>query len=218
MKNTDNLCLARALVTMKEWVDGDPDKQYVNLQKGRPIQERLAKLLHRDAGVPEGTCGREEILQFQEYLGELGYQIKIFEGQTGALWFDKDSFDKKEKKLCLLKTGSHFHGITSVPGFLCRSYYCHVCNRGFNWENAEHHNCERQNCDKCRRTGGKCKAFKEKQPASLPCKDCGQLFRGPDCFAAHKRSLCEKFKKCPLCCKVYKFKKKKKRVWCLQMS
>lgn len=133
-------------------------------------------------------------------------------GQTGALWFHKETFDDAPKKLCLVKMQDHFHGIKSVPRFLNRSYYCHHCDRGFNLQGAEHHNCVRQNCDKCRRTQGKCKAFKEKQPANMFCADCGQSFRGPDCFAAHKRSLCKKFKKCPLCCKLYKVKKKKKHV------
>ena len=125
VKNTDNLCLARALVTMKEWVDQDPDKHYENLRKGYPIQERLAKLLHRDAGVPEGTCGLEEVLQMQKYLFPRGYQIKIFHGQNGALWFHKEEFDEAPKKLCLMKTGEHFHGVKSVPALLNRSYYCH---------------------------------------------------------------------------------------------
>ena len=212
VKNTDNLCLARALVTMKEWVDQDPDKHYENLRKGFPIQERLAKLLHRDAGIPEGTCGFAEVEQMQNYLGPLGYQIKIFHGQNGALWFHKEEFNEAPKKLCLLKMEDHFHGIKSVPGFLNRSYFCHNCNRGFNTQNAENHNCERQNCDKCRRTQGKCKSFKDRQPASMFCPDCGQSFRGQDCFNAHKRSRCEKIKKCPLCCKVYKLNKKKKHV------
>ena len=149
VKNTDNLCLARALVTMKELVDGDPDKQFVNLRRGRPIQERMAKLLHRDAGVPEGTCGYKEIQQFQDYLGELGYQIKIFLGQNGALWFHNEEFDEKPKKLFLVKVEDHFHGVTSVPALLNQSFYCHHCNCGFNQQDAEHHNCERLNCDKC---------------------------------------------------------------------
>ena len=41
IKSTDELCCARAIVTMKEYVDGDPQKQYRNLRDGRPIQERL---------------------------------------------------------------------------------------------------------------------------------------------------------------------------------
>ena len=51
--NSDELCCARAIVTMKEYVYGDPDQQYRNLRDGRPIQERLAKQLHREAGVKE---------------------------------------------------------------------------------------------------------------------------------------------------------------------
>ena len=45
---------------MKEYGDGDPDKQYDKLRRGRPIQERLAKELHRQAGEKEGPCGIEE--------------------------------------------------------------------------------------------------------------------------------------------------------------
>ena len=217
VKNTDNLCLARALVTVKALVDKDPDLHYANLRKGCPIREILAKQLHRDAGIPEGTCGFPEVQQMQDYLFPLGYQIKVFEGQTGALWFNKEEFDSAPKKLCLLKTNNHFHGIQSVPAFLNRSYYCHDCDKGLSNNNAEHHNCERQNCDKCRRTQGKCQAFKDRQPACMFCPDCGQSFRGPDCFNAHKVAICAKFKKCPLCCKVYKFKAKKKRVWCVQV-
>ena len=210
IKNTDELCLASALVAVKAFVDKDP--QYREIKKGGEFQRCLAHQLHEASGVPKGTCGREEILQFQKYLGELGYQIKVFEGQRGVLLFNEEEFDKAPKKLCLLQIGHHFHGVTKVAALLNTSYYCHECNRGFSTENEEHHNCARQNCDKCRRTGGKCKAFKEKQPASLPCRECGQEFRGPDCFAAHKRSVCVKFKKCLECCKVYKFNKKKKHV------
>ena len=39
-----------------------------------------------------------------------------------ALWFNKEEFDSAPKKLCLLKTNNHFHGILSVPGFLNRSF------------------------------------------------------------------------------------------------
>ena len=163
IKNTDELCCARALVTTKEYVDGDPDKQCKNLQQGRPIQERLAKLLHQEAGVPEGPCGHKELEQFQAFLGPQGYQIKVFEGHCGVKWFHNEMYDDAPKKLCLLKVNDHFHGIRSLPALLNRSYYCHQCSRGYNEENAENHNCIRQNCDKCRRKKGQCPDFKEKK-------------------------------------------------------
>ena len=77
IKNQDELSCARAIVTMKEYVDGDPDKQYDNLRRGRPIQERLPKQLHQDAGVPEGPCGIAELEQFQTFLGRQGYNIIV---------------------------------------------------------------------------------------------------------------------------------------------
>ena len=66
--NLDDLCFARAIVTMKAYVDGDPQKQYDNLRRGRPFQERLAKKLHRDAEVPEGPCGYEELEKFKRFF------------------------------------------------------------------------------------------------------------------------------------------------------
>ena len=121
-------------------------------------------------------------------------------------------YDDAPKKLCLLKVNEHFHGIRSLPALLNRSYYCHQCSRGYNEENAEHHNCIRQNCDKCRRKKGQCPDFKEKKPASIYCQECGQSFRGQNCFTAHKEKLCERMKKCPECCKCYKFSKKRKHI------
>ena len=78
INNTDELCCTRAIVTMKKYVDGDPDKQYDNLlRRGKPIQERLAKQLHREAGAPEGPCGYEELKKFQTFLGRQGYKIIV---------------------------------------------------------------------------------------------------------------------------------------------
>ena len=56
--------------------DGNPrDQDYHNLKQGRPVQERLAKELHRLAHVPEGPCGIPELHQFQAALP--GYQLKV---------------------------------------------------------------------------------------------------------------------------------------------
>ena len=158
IKNTDELCLARALVTVKAFVDQDP--QYREIRKGREFQSCLAHQLHEASGVPKGTCGNKEILQMQEHLFPQGYQIKVFEGQNGTLLFNKEEFDSALKKLCLLQIGHHFYRVTKLPALLNTSYYCHDCDRGFNSNDAEHHNCARQNCDKCRRTQSKCQAFK----------------------------------------------------------
>ena len=53
-------------MTAKAKIDKHP--LYGSIRKGRGIQTFLAKKLHHDAGVSEGTCGIEEIEQFQDYL------------------------------------------------------------------------------------------------------------------------------------------------------
>ena len=78
IKNRDELCCARAIVTMKGLVNANRytrDRHYKNLKDGYPVQERLAKELHRLAGVPEGPCGISELQKFQAVLP--GYQIKV---------------------------------------------------------------------------------------------------------------------------------------------
>ena len=127
IKNRDELCCARAIVTMKALVDANGnarDHRYHNLKQGRPVQERLAKELHRLAGVPEGPCGISELQKFQAVLP--GYQIKVM------------SID-------------HYDGCNSSSGFLSKSYFCDECNRGYNTEDCEHHPCEGKWCPSCHR-------------------------------------------------------------------
>ena len=77
IQNKDDLCLARAIVTMKE--RADKGSHFQNLKRGRPIQERWACLLHQEAGVSEGPCGYEELEKCLEYLGPHGYQLIVIE-------------------------------------------------------------------------------------------------------------------------------------------
>lgn len=81
IKNKDELCFSRAVITMKALADDDP--HYPELRDGRWRQGMLAKKLHREVGVPEGPCGLQEIKQIQQKVGPT-YQIKVFEGQQGC--------------------------------------------------------------------------------------------------------------------------------------
>ena len=67
IKNKDELCASRALVTMQAFADGNP--QYKNISLGRGQQGYLAHKLCQEAGVPEGPCGSEELQKFQDHLG-----------------------------------------------------------------------------------------------------------------------------------------------------
>ena len=61
--NKDELCCARAIVTLKARLEND--SQYNNLCKGLPIQTRLAKQLHQDANVPEVPVGLKNSIPFK---------------------------------------------------------------------------------------------------------------------------------------------------------
>ena len=103
-----NLCCARAIATMKGRVDNG--SQYQNLRKGRPIQERLAKLLHREAGVAEGPCGFEELEKFQEFLGPQGYQLIVVKPSKCLTVFKEAKYNNTPHVISLVKHQDHFNG------------------------------------------------------------------------------------------------------------
>ena len=147
IRNKDDLCCARAIVTIKARLDRD--SQYKNVCQGYPIQERLAKQLHRDAQVPEQTCGREELEMFQTYLAP-EYQLMVLEGMKGQIVYKNPQYNDAEHVIALVKIKSHYHGITSLPAFFNRAYFCRYCDKPYNQETAETHNCKGQNCVACR--------------------------------------------------------------------
>ena len=51
--------------------------------------------------------------------------------------------------ISLMKRQDHFDGLTSIPALINRSYYCRLCNKGYDVEGATHHNCCGQNCPAC---------------------------------------------------------------------
>jgi len=54
----------------------DGFRQWDNLQRGLPVQQRQAQELHPEAGVFEGPCGLEELRQFQQALSPQ-YQLLV---------------------------------------------------------------------------------------------------------------------------------------------
>lgn len=68
IKNHDNLCCARAIVTAKAWAERNSNMEarhnYENIRRGYPIQQRNAEALHQEAGVPLGPCDLDAVAQF----------------------------------------------------------------------------------------------------------------------------------------------------------
>ena len=209
IKNKDDLCLARAIVTMRELAD--KGSHYENLKRGRPIQECWARLLHQEANVAEGLCGYEELEKFQEYLGPHGYQLIVVEPSKCLVVFRDTTYNETPHVIGLVKYDGHYDGLTSIPALVNRYYYCRHCDRGYDVENARHHNCEGQNCSACCRQNKTCPNFATWVKPTVHCPDCNGMFCRQDCFQAYKtkgkkkgdESICDRWKKYPLCCAVY---------------
>ena len=191
IQNTDDLCMAHALVVAKAKVDEDP--QYKSIVDHRkPMQTRMAQELHANADVPLGPCGIEEAKQFQAYLTE--YQINIVskEYNNKIIYSGPD----KDKKIYLYMHNNHYDVITKMPGFFARAYYCHECKKAYN--NVETHLCP--NSCKCCGARPICPEL-----SWMPCNDCGRMFKSQQCYDQHKeprgkaRSVCQGWVKCPQC-------------------
>lgn len=135
--NNNDLCCARAIVTTKALADGgrrNPD--YENLR-------RLAKELHRQAGVPEGLCGLEEVAKFQSVLPDYKIKVMTVDPLYGILFKGPQPSDKH---ILLVKSDRHYDGCNSFAGFLSRSRYCHDCDKGYDHDSYTEHPCEGKWC------------------------------------------------------------------------
>ena len=175
IKNKDELCCARAIVTLKARVDNDV--QYKHLRLGRGLQGFLAKQMHQEAGVVEGPCGHEELKKFQEYLG-VECQLIVLEGLKGKILCKDKQYDRAPNVIALLKTPNHYHSVTSIPAPLNRSYFCRHCEKGYSNENRANHNCMGQNCSACRRGNKTCPNFATWLTPEVCCERCNVKFYG----------------------------------------
>ena len=133
IKNRDDLCCARAIVTMKAWADEKAglslQHTYNTLPRGRQPQQQLAQTLHRDAQVLEGSCGLPELAKFQTALPD--YQIKVLSLGRPHMVTYAGPPSESGRRILLIQDNEHFDGCTSFGAFLNKSYFCHDCNSGF---------------------------------------------------------------------------------------
>ena len=201
--NTDHLCCARAIVTMRahchknDGVDGH--RNWENLKSGQPVQEKEAKELHQQAGVVEGPCGMEEFPKFQEALGPQ-YQLVVMTRMHPffPIYIGPDA----PNKIRLLKANEHFDGCTSFSAFLDRSYYCLNCKKGFNTNDKAHHPCKGKRCSACARFN--CPDYVPGTQPEMHCQQCNTKFFGPSCKEHHfDTKQCQTHKTCKNCQAVY---------------
>ena len=214
IKNNDDLCCARAIVTMRAHAHkedtNDAYQDYRNIIQGRAIQERQARELHHLAGMDPGPCGLEELEKFQAYLKPT-YQLLLMCHTKPFFLIFKGPLAPKQIKL--LKSDTHYNGFTSFPAFVNRLYWCSLCEKGFNVEDAKNHPCEGRTCQACNRKT--CSDYNRDVSPTLVCPNCLYRFYGNDCFDYHReKNQCTKHRTCPKCNTEYNVIKGKRHRVC----
>ena len=117
MKNRDELCCARAIVTMEAFVDANGntgDRHYKNLKQGYAVQKPEAQELHRLAGVPKGPCGISELQKLEAVLP--GYQIKVISIDPPQMLIFVEP-TPSDKIIHFIKEDDHYDGCNSFSVF-----------------------------------------------------------------------------------------------------
>ena len=203
IKNNDDLYLARALVVAIARIEKDPKYKSLIDSRGR-AQEKKARELHERANVPFGSCGLPKVDLFQKYL--TNYEINIVSGNhnDSIIYPSKPSNNNNVTPIYLYLHDNHYDVITSMPGFLSTSYFCHKCSKSY-CKNSDHL-CDAM-CRSCRSYG--CVLNGD----GLKCKECNRLFKNKTCYDQHKepvggaRSVCQTIRKCEKCGKAMDVRK-----------
>ena len=127
--NNDDLCLARALVVAIAKIEKDP--KYKSLANPlKRAQEKKERELHALANVPLGPCGIPEVEMFQNHLTD--YEISMVSADhDNCIIYPPKPTTTKAKPIYLYLRDRHYGVITSMPGFLGKSYFCHKCKQAY---------------------------------------------------------------------------------------
>ncbi|CAC5364845.1 unnamed protein product [Mytilus coruscus] len=187
IQNNDELCCARALITAKANIDKHP--KWESIRKGCKIQQDMAIELHEKANIHLKACDLEDIKQFPRAMNDCQIHVVSKEHFNGIIFQGPEA----EKKIYLYHHNEHYDVITSMPAFLNRSYYCNICQKGY--QHKEEHKCNNI-CTSCH------KIHEIENKEWIYCKDCNRYFQGDVCFQLHAkktsqgRSTCTSYYRC----------------------
>ena len=115
--NDKGVCCARAIITGIAIHEKKPQVNSIK-KKNLRMQEYMAVDLHARAGVPVGPCGLDELKKFQSVIED--YRIMVISSAHLNACIFKGPL--RPKSIYLYLHGEHYDLITSMKGFLNRSY------------------------------------------------------------------------------------------------
>ena len=190
IRNRDELCCARALVTAKARLE--KSNSWDNIRRGLKIQTYLAQELHKKAGVPLGICGLEEITKFQNVMEGFQNHVISKDHFNGIIYHGPDA----PHKIYIYHHETHYDVITSMPAFLNKNYFCSKCFKGY--DKKERHSCN-EVCGLCH------KIHSSYASNWKHWHDCNRNFKGEVCYELHKKetktgkSTCKLYYRCKDC-------------------
>lgn len=202
IRNSDNLCCSRAIVTARELALKGP--KLTQLMRGRPIQKRLALELHKLANVPPGACGLQEIDRFQKVLTDFQIIVISFSNRNNVIY----QGPLRDKKIILYNHNTHFDVIkpNKLPAFFGYNFYCNVCKKYYN--DIRYHPC-RNFCHVCK------KKTCTPTTTAIQCQKCNKVCRSQKCLEEHQKvnvksgfSNCDQSFRCTECNSIVDAKRK----------
>lgn len=142
--------------------------------------------------MPLRKCDLDDVKTFQ--LALPGYQIHIVSKESFNAIVYQGS--EAENKIYLYHHDNHYDVITTMSGFLNRSYFCQKCHKGY--DHKEKHICN-EPCYLCQ------KCHKDQSEDCQYCSTCNRHFKNKTCLQLHAKvssqgnSTCQTYYRCRLC-------------------
>ena len=128
----------------------------------------------------------------------MGYQLIVVDPVRGGVIFTGEQYKFAPKVIQIVKTyyedsdgetKAHYDGVYSIAAVMNRSKFCRYCCKGYNTEDAKHHNCLHPNCPSCMRRRNKtskgCPDYTGWSKPTITCRKCCRSFYGEDCYRDH---------------------------------
>ncbi|XP_054287287.1 uncharacterized protein LOC129003084 [Macrosteles quadrilineatus] len=202
IKNTDNLCLPRAIVVAKAKVKNNPEFQAIRKdRRGRQLN-RARKLMQKArVEIPEEGAGILELQKFQDHLKKYKITVYHYDRRGRDVYFEGNNPDAS-LKINLLFHNGHYNVITSLTAAFACTHFCEGCHVPYS--NKGNHRCNNI-CSACQTVSPPC----IEEMGGIVCPECNLKYKNQICFLAHKNERCKSVRKCKDCDKIINLNNRK---------
>jgi hypothetical protein len=208
LQNTDKMCLLRAIILGKNYVDynyykkkyGPKSNEYLmsfndykNFNKNEfRLSVEVGNLANKLRISENRECGISDVIHIEKYLKD--YQISVLRGDNYEWEYEGE---KKERRINLIHIEipeinvRHFELIKSLPAVFNKRYYCLDCKKAY--QTFSDHKCNKV-CFCCKDID--CSKIKHKRKK---CEKCELVCNGEECYVRHRETRCSQIVFCEKC-------------------